>query len=67
MSGENEVKVWTKLHVAIAIESEISVGLMEKLCKAVREKWGDTAKVYVLERENGDNVIRVYGEEEVEV
>ena len=67
MSEENEVKVWRKSHVVIAIESEISVGLMEKLCKAVREKCGDTAKVYVLERENGDSVIRVYGEEEIEV
>lgn len=53
------------LSVAIAIDSEISVALMEKLCKAVREKCGDTATVYVLEREDGKNTVRIFGTEEV--
>ena len=65
MSEEKVGKKMKTLSVAISIDSEISVGLMEKLCKAVRERCGDTASVYVLEREDGVNVVRIFGTEEV--
>ena len=65
MSEEKVEKKMKTLSVAIAIDSEISVALMEKICKAVKERCGDTATVYVLEREDGDKAVRIFGTEEV--
>ena len=64
----SEEKVETrKYQVRIIIDGQISVGLMEKICKAVREKCGDTAHIFGQKLDDQAATMRILGTEEIEV